>query len=578
MSIPWPKVETLVDLLQWRAQHNSDKVAYTFLVDGENNEVPLTYQALDYQARAIATELQQRGLTGRQALLLYPSGLEYIAAFFGCLYAGVLAVPVPHIKRADKRLETIAEDAAVSVVLTKTDVLAFRDRISANSSRLQNVMWLNTDAISTEGNNLASIWQPPDISTETLAFLQYTSGSTGSPKGVMISHQNLLHNQEMIIASFDQNDYECGVSWLPFYHDMGLIGALLYTISLGAHCILMSPAAFIQKPSRWLQAMSKYRATTSGGPNFSYELCIDRIQPESIPDLDLSRWETAFNGAEPIRADTLSRFAEKFGPYGFRYEAFHTCYGLAESTLFVTATPKLVPPDIDQTPSKSHVSCGQTWLDQEIVIVDPVTLQPCAEGEEGEIWLAGPSTAQGYWNKSAETADVFQAHLAGDDDRPFLRTGDLGHLKAGQLYVTGRIKDLIIIRGRNIYPQDIELSIEQSHPALRSNGGAVFSIEHESEEVLVAVHEINRNHLRQVDLKETTDAIRRAVSQHHQLKLHSILLLKPLTLPTTSSGKIQRYLCRDQFLQGQLQLRAVQANNQHGDSRHEPIPEKSSNA
>jgi len=573
---PHHKFSTLVDLLRWRADHQPNQRAYTYLVDGEQEEEHLTYQELDGRAKAIAALLQQKGLVGKQVLLLYPAGLAYITAFFGCLYAGGIAVPAypPRRKRADPRLEAIATNSESSVALTTTEIMAHRERISTNSSDLQNMLWLDTGLIT---NNLGTEWQEPNIPSESLAFLQYTSGSTGVPKGVMVSHDNLLHNQSMIHASFNQNKSSLVVGWLPFYHDMGLIGNLLYSLYVGVPYVFMAPAAFVQKPLRWLQAISRYRATGSGGPNFAYELCLERIEPQQLSGLDLSCWEVAFNGAEPIRTETLTRFSERFIPYGFRYEAFHCCYGLAESTLFVTADFKLEQPNILTMPqenlkqgslsfieksdegNKSLVGVGRNWLDQQIVIVNPETMTICQENQVGEVWLTSQSVAQGYWKRSTETKETFRAYLNDTGEGPFLRSGDLGFVQHGQLYITGRLKDLIIIRGRNHYPQDIERTVEESHAMLQFGGGGAFSIDVDEVEQLIVVQEVKRTawHQLKIDqdqVDEVIETIRRAVSNQHGVSPHVILLLKPMKLPKTSSGKVRRHACRIGYLQGTLDI------------------------
>ena len=585
MSLTTPKVDTLVQLLQWRAQQQPDRVAYTFLVDGEKDEASLTYQELDCRAKMIAARLQQAGLAGKQALLLYPPGLEYITAFFGCLYAGTVAVPVspPRRPRHYPKTGTVALDSRASVALTTTEISAHQKGLSSEFPGLQAMIWLDTDFVDdtpSQASALASSWKEPAITSESLAFLQYTSGSTGSPKGVMVSHSNLLHNQAMIHASFAQNSDSLTVGWLPFYHDMGLIGNLLHPLYIGMPYVFMAPTAFIQKPVRWMQAISDYRATTSGGPNFGYELCIERIEPEKQPNLDLSCWEVAFNGAEPIRATTLARFAEKFAPCGFRYEAFHSCYGLAESTLLVSADFKLEQPDIltvqaetleekgvvstqkSGQDSKPLVGCGHAWLDQKIIIADPKAMTPCPQGAVGEVWLSSPSVTQGYWNRPAETRETFQAYLKDTGEGPFLRTGDLGFLQNEQLYITGRVKDLIIIRGRNHYPQDIEQTVERCHDALQTGGGGVFSTEVDGVEQLAVAQEVKRTFWRQLKTDKTqTDeviqAIRRAISKHHSLSVFAVLLLKPMALPKTSSGKVQRHACLTGYLKQSLDVVAV---------------------
>ncbi|MEQ9237389.1 fatty acyl-AMP ligase [Coleofasciculus sp. E2-BRE-01] len=565
------EVSTLVDLLGYRAQNQSDKTAYTFLQDGETQADSLTYKELDRQARVIAAKLQSLGVTGSRALLLYPPGLEFVGAFFGCLYAGVVAVPAypPRRNQNMSRLQAIVASSQATVALTTTSLLSRVESRFTEEPELAQLPWLTTDNIASDQ---AQAWQQPDVSRNTLAFLQYTSGSTGTPKGVMVSHGNLLHNSAVIHKSFADTPNSRGVSWLPHYHDMGLIGGVLQPLYVGMPIVLMSAVMFMQKPWRWLQAISHYKATTSGGPNFAYDLCIRKITPEQRASLDLSNWEVAFTGAEPVRAETLEQFAATFADCGFRREAFHPCYGMAETTLMVSGGLRNDPPvmrQVDGTAlernqvvtatsnqeiTRTLVGCGQSLLDQKIVIVDPEFLTPCPANQVGEIWVSGSSVAQGYWNRREETEQAFHAYLADTGDEPFLRTGDLGFLQDGELFITGRIKDVIIIRGQNHYPHDIELTVEKSHPALRSGCGAAFAVEVKGEERLVVVQEVERSYLRKLNVDEVIESIRRAVTAEHALQLYATVLVKTGSIPKTSSGKIQRYACRSGFLTGSLNV------------------------
>lgn len=440
------EVSTLVNLLSYRAQNQSNQTAYTFLQDGETEAGRLTYKELDRQARVIANQLQSLDATGSRALLIYPPGLEFIAAFFGCLYAGVVAVPAypPRRNQNVSRLQAIVSDAQATVALTTRSELTNIESQIAQNRELAALRWLVTDKIA---SNLASDWQEPKVSRDTLAFLQYTSGSTGTPKGVKVSHGNLLHNLALIHKCFDHTSNSRGVIWLPPYHDMGLIGGVLQPLYGGFPVVLMSPVDFLQKPFRWLQVISRYKATTSGGPNFAYDQCVRKITSEQRSCLDLSSWEVAFTGAEPVRVRTLEQFAATFEPCGFRREALLPCYGMAETTLFVSGGLKTAPPVVrqvhgaalernwvvaaasDQEGTRAIVGCGQSWLDQKIVIVNPESLTPCPASEVGEIWVSGPSVAQGYWNRSEETKQVFDGYLADMGDGPFLRTGDLSTLR-----------------------------------------------------------------------------------------------------------------------------------------------------
>ena len=530
----------------------------------------MTYAELDERARAIAVELQRLDLLGERAMLLYPPGLEYVAAFFGCLYAGVIAVPAfpPHTKKPSKRLEAIALDAESKVVLTSNQIHAdMSTRLSMNPA-LENMHWISTEAVD---NSKADQWQEPTLSPDTLSFLQYTSGSTSLPKGVMVSHQNLLSNFELITQTMGLTPESRGVTWLPPYHDMGLIGGLLIPMFVGYHVTMMAPIDFLKSPYLWLKKMTETRATATGGPNFAYEMCVEKITPEQMETLDLSSWQLAFNGAEPIRLETLEKFADKFAACGFRKEAYFPCYGLAEATLLVTGKSQEAPTvtvfDAEQLKeniavemtdradanARTLVSSGKlVRADQTLLIVDPNTREPLTDGQIGEIWLAGKSIASGYWNRPEQNEETFGARLCDTNEGPFLRTGDLGFLKDGELYVTGRRKDLIIIRGRNYYPQDIELTIESSHPAVRPGCGGAFSVEVDGEEQLVAVFEIERTLRKNANVEEIASVVRQAVLEEHGLVMHDFVLIKTATIPKTSSGKIQRHQCRQLYLDNAL--------------------------
>ncbi len=563
--------ETLLHLLQRRAQQQPDGEAYTFLIDGDRQTATLTYRELDSRARSIGAELQRISRSGERALLLYPPGLEYIAAFFGCLYAGRVAVPVypPQRRRSLGRVKAILNDAQPAVVLTNSQTRAKFSRLLSQDvelTGLHHLQYLDTDHIN---QALAERWQEPLITSGTLAFLQYTSGSTGIPKGVMLSHHNLLHNQQLIQSGFGHGKQTVVVGWLPLYHDMGLIGNVLQPLYLGVPAILMSPYHFLQQPFRWLAAISRYRATTSGGPNFAYDLCVRRITPEQRATLDLSCWRVAFNGAEPVRPGTLERFADTFQSCGFRRESLYPCYGLAEATLFVAGGAASTAPTlchVHESALEQHrvveglagergvrtlVSSGCAQLDQRILVVDPKALSRCSDSQVGEIWVQGASVARGYWDQRDKAANIFGAHLDSGEG-PFLRTGDLGFLRRDNLFVTGRLKDLIIIRGRNHYPQDIELTVETCHASLRPGCGAAFSVDVDEEERLVVVQEVELRS--RLDMEAVTAMIRSAVAEEHDVYIDSIVLIKAGTLPKTSSGKVQRQACRGQYLAKTLEI------------------------
>jgi 8-amino-7-oxononanoate synthase len=557
----------LVELLRHRARCQWDDTAFTYLVDGENEQIHLSYAELDRQARAIGAWLETQDLVGERALLLYPPGLEFIAAFFGCLYGGVVAVPVypPRRNRSLERIQAIADDADAKVALTTDAVLSRVLPLIDETPHLKALTWLATCQVPA---GLEEKWDMPDVHGDTLAFLQYTSGSTGTPKGVVLNHANLVHNSALIAHSFEHTRSGKGVFWLPSYHDMGLIGGILQPLYIGRPNVLMSPMSFLQKPFRWLSAISRFGASTSGGPNFAYDLCVRKITPEQRATLDLSSWRVAFNGAEPVHADTIEAFCEAFEPCGFRRETFYPCFGLAEATLIVSGGYTYDPPvlrsfdaaalarghvvDADpQTPgAKMLVGCGQNLPDQKIVIADPDTMTACPPGRIGEIWVQGPSVAQGYWQQPESTKTTFKARLKGTSEGPFLRTGDLGFTLDGELFVTGRVKDLIIVHGVNYYPQDIERTIQRSHPRLRHDCGAVFTVEAHGKEQLVTVQEIERR--KQGNWTTVFETIRRAVSAEHELPLDAIVLIKAGSISKTSSGKIQRHACRSAYLSGSL--------------------------
>jgi acyl-CoA synthetase (AMP-forming)/AMP-acid ligase II len=574
-----PSFKSLVHLLGDRAQTQPEAVAFTFLQDGELEAGHLTYQALDQQARAIAADLQERVSVGDRVILLYPfnANLEFIAALFGCLYAGVIAVPTKPPQKADEWVDfgIRVQDCQTQVILT---IAFLADKLQAtwleglgqsSPQGLDGLFWIATDRVSDDN---ASNWQPREVDAEAIAYFQYTSGSTGIPKGVVITHGNVLHNCMSFQHTFPNLQFR-GLNWLPLTHDMGLVAGIMQTLYAGAQTFLMSPIAVFQNPSRWIQAISTYKATISGGPNFVYDLCVQRVKPEQLANLDLSHWAIAGNGAEPVRPETLKQFADRFAPYGFRYEAFYLSYGMAEATLVISGGIPPKPSDIPfleqqgleqnrvvwasatEVAAKPAVSCGQPWFGNRAVIVDPKTLTLCPSDGIGEIWVQGAGLSRMYWNRSPETEHTFQGYLSDTDEGPFLRTGDLGFIQEGELFITGRLRDMMIFWGRNFYPQTLEQTVEKSHPTLPSNSSAAFSVEIEGEERLVIAQEIDRTTLRQLTpdlIEEIIGAIRQVIVMEHWVDVYAIALLKPSTLPKTTSGKVQRHRCREQFLAGTL--------------------------
>lgn len=669
---------TLIDILRQRSLQQPKKIAYTFLLDGETNAVNLTYRELDLKARAIAALIQSFCSPQDRILLLYPPGLGFIEAFFACLYAEAIAIPAypPRPNRSVARIQSIIKDAQPTLALTTHSILASLERKAELTPELKMLRWLSTDNLDSTHSDR---YRETFLTADKIAFLQYTSGSTAEPKGVKIAHDNLMHNLQAIYCCFQHSSQSRGVIWLPPYHDMGLIGGILQPLYGNFPVVLMSPLMFLQNPLRWLKAISRYRGTTSGGPNFAYDLCLRKFKPEQNLDLNLSSWDLAFNGAEPINYQTLEKFTATFAPYGFSAAAFYPCYGMAEATLIVSGgiknspvkTKTVLAQDLEkdrvtliksqpansfletsflsaeiplesqrshqaasvqetseldshssesslsdpavydegdrafllaestqpQTPhhsaisnagnfygvaasfpgdeqlsssqepnSRTLVSCGHSLIDQKIIIVQPDTLTICQPGKIGEIWVTGPSVARGYWNQLETTQETFQASIDGSIEGSFLRTGDLGFIEDGELYVTGRLKDIIIIKGRNHYPQDIERTVEASNSLIRPYGSASFTINFQGEEKLVILAEVERRYWdrksnKTKDLvgnsasynnRDILRGIRRQISQQHDLQVHNILLLKPGSIPKTSSGKVQRHICRSHYLEGNL--------------------------
>jgi amino acid adenylation domain-containing protein len=541
--------QSFVDVVRERADRLGERRAFTFLADGEEPAEHLTYAGLDRRAREVGVDLQRRGAAGERVLLLFPPGLDFVAAFLGCLYAGAVAVPAypPSPGRGTGRLRSLLADARPRLALT---VSPWLDRVERELAGA-----VETAVADGLPAGLAEDWRSPGAGPSTLAFLQYTSGSTSTPKGVQVTHGNLLANERAIQRAFGQSEESVVVGWLPLYHDMGLIGNVLQPIWCGGSCVLMSPLSILQRPRRWLEAISRFRGTTSGGPDFAYALCVRKMPPPERAGLDLSSWRVAFNGAEPVRAATLDAFAEAFAPCGFRRRAFYPCYGLAEATLFVSGGEPDVPPVVQAEAGKLLVGCGRIWSEngpgERLAIVDPETGSLAPAGQEGEVWVAGPSVAGGYWNRPEETERTFGARLAETGEGPFLRTGDLGLLSPeGELFVTGRLKDLIVVRGRNLYPHDLERTAEESHPALRPGGAAAFSVEAEGEERLVVVVEVERR--REAESREAAEAVRAAVLKEHEAAPWEVVPIRAGTLPKTSSGKVRRAACREAYVAGEL--------------------------
>ncbi len=559
---------TVVDALRAHAERIPHRYLFTFLPEGEEEGQPLTYSAVDAKARAVAVSLRAQVEPGSRALLLFTPGQEFSIAFLGCLYAGVVAVPayLPNPAQRTRgllRLAGIAEDAQPAVILTASGIRAYVEPAVGAIPELQGTPWLTTDTIPDER---ADAWTAPELVPEQTALLQYTSGSTGQAKGVMVTHANLIHNVGMMRRPLDLDEMSVYVGWLPPYHDLGLLSGIIAPALLGFHSVNMPTVAFLQKPMRWLRAISKYRGTVSAAPNFAFELCVRKATDEDRAKLDLSSWGVVINGAEPTRADSIDRFCAAFASSGFRRETMRPGYGLAESTLMVSATTAADPqifrtfdsgelergiarsvPD-DSPDARVLVGCG-TSPDLDVVIVDPQELVRCRPGQVGEIWVAGDSVAAGYWQRPDLSKEVFEAALSDSGEGPFLRTGDLGFETGDGLFVTGRIKDVVIIGGRNHYPQDIERTAESAHPAVRPGCVAVFGVDTDGEESVVVAAEA-RHGQDAVDPADVANEVRRAVMREHRIAVRDVVLLPPGALPKTSSGKLQRRESKKEYLTG----------------------------
>jgi amino acid adenylation domain-containing protein len=566
------RAASLIEIASFRAAVQPDRQAYFFLKDGLTVDGSLTYGELDRQARAIAGFLQSRVEVGARILLLYPPGLDFVRAFWGCLYAGMLAVPAApldplRIKTRLPQIRAIARDAQAACILTTSQTVAKTEPATLSRAEGDAALWLTCEEIE-EG--WGEEWKEPGVSPDHVAYLQYTSGSTADPKGVMVTHGNLIHHGAYITEFGYYDSDSATLSWMPHFHDYGLVKGILQPAFAGIPAYLMPALIFLKRPVRWLQAIGRYGITHSGGPNFAYAHCVHSTTMEERRDLNLASWRLASCGAEPISRDTIESFVEAFEPVGFRREAFFPAYGMAEFTLLVSVKRKGIAPgirnldaealqdgfvkirSIGENGMRPVVSCGHPVGDTKVVIVDPTTRRECPPETVGEIWLTGASVAKGYWNRSEETTKTFRAYLAETGAGPYLRTGDLGFVQDGELFVTGRLKDLIIIRGRNHYPQDIEQTVGQCHPAVRSGFGAAFSIEMHNEERLVVVQELERRE-QTTDTEEVAGTVRRAVSEHHDLQVYAVVLIRAGSIPKTTSGKIRRGACREGFLSSRLE-------------------------
>jgi len=561
--------ESLVEIISKRAAKQPNDIVYKYLGDGVNETESFTFQEIDRVARSISQALSEKLSKGDRVLLLFPQGLQYVAALYGCFYGGFIAIPAypPRRNRKMDRINSIIEDSGAAAGLVTEDVFKTIERNFSDDEMLKEMKWFKYE-------NISSSLNPPELSKlpkpDDVAFIQYTSGSTGNPKGVMISHENIVYNSEFIRQSFGFDKNTIGMNWLPIFHDMGLVGGIFQAAYLGLINIGMPPVAFLKNPLNWLKAISKYKATTGGGPNFSYDYCIQKIKPEEVEGLDLSSIKNFYCGGEPVRKKTFKEFPKHFSSAKVRTNQMFAVYGMAETTLIVTGKDPASEPGYvrvnQEALSKNKlifvseeekgidlVSNGRVWMETKVAIVNPETFEETDENTIGEVWIAGPTVAKGYWNKPEENKRTFNAFLS-NGKGPWLRSGDLGFIFKGELYITGRLKDLIIIRGVNYYPNDIEYSVQQSHEAFKPNSGAAFSIQKDGIEKLVVVQELERNYLRNVDFDTLLASIRKTIADEHELEVFSVVLIRTGSIPLTSSGKIQRRQTRYEYLTGKLNV------------------------
>ncbi|MEO6419798.1 MAG: fatty acyl-AMP ligase [Polyangiaceae bacterium] len=568
----------LVERIQARSVDLGSAPVLTSIVDAESEARVMSFAELDRRARAVAAMLQTTCSVGDRAVLLFPHGLDYVATLVGCFYAGVVAVPAyppnaAKLASTAARVAGILADADAAIILTDAPTLAFA-RAALDSPPAG---WLVTDRLA-EG--IESEWKAPLLRGDSLAMIQYTSGSTSSPKGVMLSHANLVENLAMIHRTYAIDASTRVLSWLPLYHDMGLIGCVLGPAVWGVPAILIPPLRTLARPIRWLQAISRFRANTCAAPNFGYDLAVRRISDAECTGLDLSCWSLALNAAEPVRADTIDAFTRKFAPYGFDRRAFRPTYGLAEATVFVSASAARVEPTVvrvqaaplaegivvpaspDDAAARTFVGVGHGAANEEIAIVDPTTRIAMDHRRVGEIWVKGPHVARGYWARAEESADAFTARFAGEEGGPFLRTGDLGFIDEGELFVVGRIRDLLVIHGKNHAAEDIEDTVRRTSPAVRIGAVAAFSVESSTGESAVVIAEVEAlryasppraaDEARAIDVEAAARELRRAVFEESGVMLHAVVFVRPGSMARTSSGKVQRHACKRAYAEGSL--------------------------
>lgn len=527
----------------------------------------VTYLELWQRALAVAGQVGATGQPGDRVVLLFPSGPEFVVAFLGCLLARRIAVPAA-LRRNERALErtvAIVRDAGAHLIVTTESMVP---NLQAVVQDVRLTDGATPAVIAANGSGSEAAEDRIDCTPDDIAFLQYTSGSTAHPKGVMVAHENISNNLQHIFREFGGSRPNVLVNWLPVFHDMGLIGGILAPLYGGWPTVLMSPGEFVQRPIKWLKLITKYGATISGGPNFAYDACIARIPDRHLESLDLTSWRVAFNGAEQIRAETVDRFAAKFARCGFDANAVFPCYGLAESTILVTCKGVAHRYDrvtldrealkegrvVESQSGRAVSACGGPTPDHDVAVVNPDTKQRCSENEVGEVWVSGPSVCRGYWAQDEDTLAAFSAELEGDRDKKFLRTGDLGLFRGGQLYITGRLKNIVIIRGLNYSCEDIEDLAQSSHPAVATATGAAFGMEGPNGEALIVAQEINRGYVDTLDREEVVAAIQESIVLHYGVRASDVVLVQPGRLPRTTSGKIQRQKTRDLYAASKLSV------------------------
>lgn len=591
------RARTLVDVLHERAARHGERPLYQQIEVAEGQVVAtLSYAEADMRARALALRLREHARFGDRVLLLYPFGLEYPVVFLACLYAGLVAVPAfpPDRQRAVKtmpRVSAIVRDADAHLILTAKDLVETVEIAREHAPNPAALRILATEDLGA-GLGHAEAWRRPPALERGLAFLQYTSGSTGTPKGAMIGHDNLFAHQRLAHEKFQQPEGARTVSWLPFYHDMGLIGALLYPLFHGGTTLLMSPTAFLRRPLNWLAAISQFQAEVSTGPNFAYDLCVLRATPADLESLDLSCWQLTVSGAEPLRAATLEHFSAKFAPCGFRPQTFMPCFGMAEATLMVSGWPLDRAPKIawfdrtallddqailrattsvgaepsapeSQADARPFVSCGTPMREHEIAIVDPDTHARLPEGRQGEIWLRGPSVGRGYWGQVEATQRAFAATIAGEGETTWFRTGDTGFVVEGELYGSGRLADQVHVGERVYQPHDIERCVSEGEQPLAPDA-VVFVTADAADRPIVCLAATGRRTVDDAVRRALCEAIHARVLAEHGLDLDLVVLIPERSVAKTTSGKLRRHRYRSALRSGELEILAqrVRANPQ----------------